>query len=96
MNHQCNLAGCDGTDLGHELARDFPAETARIDQAFDRLANPEDHLMAPAPRHYRKCGRWEADHEPHEWSTPHSRRDGIYYWCEGPTVVEGGRRGPAR
>lgn len=26
----CRTANCDGTDLGHELAEDFPAETARV------------------------------------------------------------------
>lgn len=41
----CGLKGCDGTVLGHELARDFPRETARIDNAFDRIAHPEDYVM---------------------------------------------------
>jgi len=46
VTHSCNLAHCDGTRLGHELARDFPAETARIDEAFNDLASPrEDHVM---------------------------------------------------
>lgn len=45
MKHACNLPGCDGTRLGHELARDFPEETARIDAAFDRLSRrPDDHV----------------------------------------------------
>lgn len=35
--HHCNLLHCDGTKLGHELAQDFPAETARINEAFDDL-----------------------------------------------------------
>lgn len=33
--HACGLARCDGTRLGHELARDFPKETARINEAFE-------------------------------------------------------------
>lgn len=44
MTHQCSLKGCDGTRLGHDLARDFPEETARIDEAFRRLAEPKDGL----------------------------------------------------
>lgn len=45
--HRCDLPGCDGTRLGHELAADFPEETARVDEALDRIAHPEDYLMAP-------------------------------------------------
>jgi hypothetical protein len=47
--HDCGDAHCDGTVLGHELARDFPKATARIDAAFrdmaDRNRNPEDYVM---------------------------------------------------
>lgn len=43
--HSCNLPHCDGTRLGHELARDFPQETARLDEALDQIAHPEDHVM---------------------------------------------------
>lgn len=51
----------------------------------------------PGPRdtQKQKCGRWDEGHLPHEWSTPLSRRDNVRYWCNGPTMVEGGRRGPA-
>ena len=45
--HRCDLAHCDGTRLGHSLAEEFPEETARIDEAFDRLAHPDDYLRAP-------------------------------------------------
>lgn len=46
MSHTCALPGCDGTRLGHDLARDFPEETRRIDEALDRLRGPrEDHVM---------------------------------------------------
>lgn len=45
--HSCDLPGCDGTRLGHTLAEDFPEETARIDDALDRLAHPDDYLRAP-------------------------------------------------
>lgn len=33
----CTAAGCDGTDLGHTLAVDFPAEGARFDAAMGGL-----------------------------------------------------------
>lgn len=42
--HRCSLKGCDGTRLGHTLAEDFPAETARIDEELRRLAEPKDGL----------------------------------------------------
>lgn len=42
--HRCALSGCDGTRLGHELARDFPGETARFDDAMSRIVNREDHV----------------------------------------------------
>lgn len=32
------MAHCDGTQLGHDLAVDFPEETARVDQALADLA----------------------------------------------------------
>ena len=35
--HRCDVPRCDGTRLGHDLAVEFPEETARIDAAFDRL-----------------------------------------------------------
>ena len=47
MTHQCNVENCDGTRLGHELARDFPTETARITEAFRSMATStrEDYVM---------------------------------------------------
>jgi hypothetical protein len=42
--HSCGLPHCDGTRLGHELARDFPKETARLETSLDRLRYPEDHV----------------------------------------------------
>lgn len=46
VSHQCDLPNCDGTKLGHELARDFPKETQRLEDALDRLRGPrEDHVM---------------------------------------------------
>jgi hypothetical protein len=44
MSHHCDLTGCDGTRLGHDLAAEFPAETARIDAELRRLAEPDDGL----------------------------------------------------
>jgi hypothetical protein len=35
----CTVAGCDGSDLGHTLAVDFPAETARVDESLQGLVN---------------------------------------------------------
>lgn len=45
--HDCNLPYCDGTDLGHELARDFPEETARFEEQMDRQfrMDREDRVM---------------------------------------------------
>lgn len=44
--HRCDLSGCDGTRLGHDLARDFPAETQRLNKALDRLrGSREDRVM---------------------------------------------------
>lgn len=34
----------DKTRLGRQLEREFPNETRRIDEAFDRLANPDDYV----------------------------------------------------
>lgn len=42
--HRCNVPGCDGTRLGHDLAVEFPEETARIDGELRRLAEPKDGL----------------------------------------------------
>lgn len=36
-DHVCDLEHCDGTRLGHELALDFPEETARIETELARL-----------------------------------------------------------
>lgn len=36
-DHRCDIPGCDGTKLGHELAADFPRETAAVDAALERL-----------------------------------------------------------
>lgn len=44
MTHRCQVKGCDGTRLGHDLAVEFPQETARIDEALRRLAEPKDGL----------------------------------------------------
>lgn len=48
MSHSCDIAHCDGTKLGHELARDFPKETARLEESLDRLRDqlryPDDHV----------------------------------------------------
>lgn len=38
MGHHCKVPDCDGTRLGHDLAVEFPAETARIDAAFRQIA----------------------------------------------------------
>lgn len=46
MGHKCDLANCDGTTLGHELARDFPQQTERVTNALrDLLESPEDRVM---------------------------------------------------
>lgn len=37
LMHDCNVPYCDGTDLGHDLAREFPEETAQYEEAMDRL-----------------------------------------------------------
>lgn len=44
MTHQCSLPLCDGTALGHVLARDHAKETATLLDRLDRLANPDDHV----------------------------------------------------
>lgn len=44
--HKCALANCDGTRLGHELARDFPEETARLVDSLARLGSREDRVIA--------------------------------------------------
>lgn len=45
--HSCDVPYCDGTRLGHELARDFPEETARIVESFNRMTpgTREDYVM---------------------------------------------------
>lgn len=45
--HRCKVPGCDGTRLGHDLAADFPEETKRIDEAFDRLRRPREDRVMP-------------------------------------------------
>lgn len=47
MAHSCNLSHCDGTQLGHELARDFPEETARLETALDRLRGAREDRVMP-------------------------------------------------
>lgn len=47
MTHTCDTAGCDGTRLGHDLAVDFPAETARLNAALDRLRGPREDRVLP-------------------------------------------------
>ena len=42
--HHCDVPHCDGTRLGHDLAVDFPEETARVDNELRRLAEPLDGL----------------------------------------------------
>ena len=34
--HECDVSGCDGTRLGHDLAVEFPEETAEFDEAMER------------------------------------------------------------
>lgn len=43
MPHRCDLPRCDGTRLGHDLALEFPEETARVDEALRRITHPEDY-----------------------------------------------------
>lgn len=45
--HSCDVPGCDGTLLGHDLAVDFPAETARLNAALDRLREPREDRVLP-------------------------------------------------
>lgn len=45
MTHKCKVPNCDGTRLGHDLAVDFPVETARFNDAMDRLVHREDHVI---------------------------------------------------
>lgn len=44
MTHKCSLKNCDGTSLGHALARDFPVQTQLIIDRMERLAHPDDHV----------------------------------------------------
>lgn len=44
MHERCTLANCDGTKLGHELARDFPKETAQFDEAMRTLATSKERI----------------------------------------------------
>lgn len=39
--HKCKLFDCDGTQLGHELARDFPEETRRFTEVVERIIDTE-------------------------------------------------------
>ena len=41
--HDCEYRGCDGTRLGHELAKNFPNATQRFNDAMDRLNNRDEH-----------------------------------------------------
>jgi hypothetical protein len=43
-HHDCDVARCDGTELGHDLAVEFPEETARVDDLLDRLRHPDDYV----------------------------------------------------
>ncbi len=45
--HRCDVPHCDGTRLGHDLAVDFPEETARVDEGLVRLrpSKREDYVM---------------------------------------------------
>lgn len=59
--HKCDVPHCDGTRLGHELAVDFPEETARIQESINRIANREDYVMpenlqADLPIHRTEAG----------------------------------------
>lgn len=44
----CTVPHYDGTRLGHDLAVEFPEETARIDRELARLAEPKDGLRVNA------------------------------------------------
>ena len=46
--HSCTLPGCDGTRLGHDLAAEFPEETARFDAAMDDLRARVTYRIPPA------------------------------------------------
>lgn len=58
--HKCSLPHCDGTRLGHELARDFPKETAAINEAFAGMVGStrEDRVMPENLQvdHCKICG----------------------------------------
>ena len=47
FQYSCDTAGCDGTRLGHDLAADFPAETAAVDAALARLRGPREDRVLP-------------------------------------------------
>ena len=70
----CALPSCDGSDLGHTLAAEFPVETARVDDALTGMmrADMEETLAqrmwsegAPAePEHVRDvCPLWGCHRE---------------------------------
>lgn len=47
--HKCQLLDCDGTPLGHELARDFPEETRQVTESLERLIDTgHDFTVDPA------------------------------------------------
>lgn len=46
LQHTCTVPYCGGTRLGHDLAVEFPEETARLERALDTLRGPrEDRVM---------------------------------------------------
>ena len=49
--HRCDVPGCDGTRLGHDLASEFPEETRRFDAAMDRLRGPREDRVMPENLH---------------------------------------------
>ena len=48
--HRCDVPGCDGTRLGHDLAAEFPDETRRCDEALDELLDRIRNRPAPTTR----------------------------------------------
>lgn len=46
--HKCDLSNCDGTRLGHDLARDFSEGTRQIVESFKRILD-KDHEFTVDP-----------------------------------------------
>lgn len=47
MSHTCDVPHCDGTRLGHDLAVEFPEETARLEAALETLRGPREDRVMP-------------------------------------------------